>query len=174
MADQTFDFSYEYTRAFAARLARRELMTRHLGFLISLVFFLFLAWVLAGESDLNWLSGFFAGIVCAFVYGYIRWYRRCLATAAPYVGKVISVHLNATGLRIVSPVATSEVAWSAVVSVRPTPEALLIMPEGREENGVPIPREALSPEATAFILSSIAAADRSGPHGSPKTSASSS
>jgi hypothetical protein len=158
MADQTFDFSYEYTRAFATRLARRELLTRHLGFLISLAFFLFVAWALAGESDLNWLSGFFAGIACAFVYVYIRWYRRCLATAAPYAGKVISVHLNAAGLRLVSPVVASEVAWSGIVAVRRTPEALLIMSEGREENGIPIPSEALSPEAMAFVVSSVAAA----------------
>ncbi|MFN7987928.1 MAG: YcxB family protein [Thermoanaerobaculia bacterium] len=154
MSDAAFDSSYDYTPALVARFARSELRSRYGGFLMALG--MAFAWSLLclRSSTLVWLSGFLMGFVAAFGVMLWKWYRGALASASVYAGAPISVRLDTAGIRLSSPVLTSECPWSSVAALHRLPEGFLLVRKGSQQ-AVPLPREALSPEAAAFLVSAV-------------------
>lgn len=157
MTAASFDSSYEYSSALGIQIARRELRTKYRGLLISLAVVVAWALFLLRDKEFHWLSGFLVGFVVALVVMLVKGYRTAVGRAVMYSGVIVSVHFDAQGIRLASAVLTSECPWQTISQVRRIPEGLLLVRRGSSQT-VTIPHQALSPEAIAFLTSSVAAA----------------
>jgi len=157
MSEPIFDSTYDYTPALAARFARRELRGRYGGFLIVLVVGAATSLLCLRDSSLYWLSGFVMGLVGAYSIMLIKWYRHSVATAAAYSSGPIGVHIDASGIRLSSPLLNSECPWSSVASVQRVPEGFLLVRKGSLQ-AVPLPDEALTPDSSAFVVAAVRSA----------------
>jgi hypothetical protein len=157
MAGPAYDSSYSYTPELAARFARRELTSRYGGLLVVLAVGLLWGVLCLFDRDLHVLAGLLFGMVLAYAATLVRWYRATVRAAALYEGRSIAVHFDTELLRLASPVMTSECPWSSVAAARRVPEGLLLERRGTRQT-VPIPAQALSTEALAFLLARVAAA----------------
>jgi len=157
MTETSFDSAYEYTPALAARFARRELRGRYAAFVIVLAVGLGTSLLCLRDSSFYWLSGFLMGLVVAYSVMLFKWYRRSLAAAAVYSNATIAVHIDAAGIRLSSAILTSDCPWTSVAAVQRIPEGLLLVRKGSLQT-VPIPNEALSEEAVAFVFAAVRSA----------------
>jgi hypothetical protein len=159
----SFDFSYECTAGLARVILRREFSRRLPRPLLSVAVLVALASAPISQSESSWLNGWICGILVGWVILWlvllVKLYQSSRSVLEAYVGHRISIHLDAHGLRISSPVHTSESPWWAIASVRESAQALFLVRKGVQGATV-LPHEALSADAVAFIKTSIGAATR--------------
>lgn len=161
MTSTSFDFSYECTASLARAILRREFSRRLPRPLLFAAALVAVAFALISESESSWLNGWICGILVGWVILWlvllVKLYQSSRSVLEAYIGHRISIHLDAHGLRISSPVQTSESPWWAIASVRESAQALFVVRKGVQGTAV-LPREALSADAVAFIRASVGAA----------------
>ena len=154
-----FTASYRHTGPLLRRFYIGELWRTQGGWLLSVPLALGVAIWSSLNPDYWWFSGFLAGAALSYIGLLYSGYRRAQRYRLDHV---VNTTITDDGLHFNFASATSDVPWSAITSVRQTPDGLILSSRA-SARPILLPYDALSSEASTFVMRKVKEAG-----GSPK------